>query len=149
MKTHIFLIGLSLIVGALIPIQASTNAAFSKATGNPITTALMVFIVGLIAILLYIFITRTPLPEVTQLKAAPAYSYLGGLVVAFYVIVITFIAPRLGIGASIGLIITGQILGAVVIDHFGLFDTAVKTIDIKRLIGTLCMIVGIYLVMKK
>lgn len=140
---------LSLLSGALIPIQASSNAALSKAIGSPIVTALTVFIVGFFSVLAYIFISKTPFPELSQFKSAPLYGFIGGLIVAFYVIIITFITPRLGVGVSIGLIITGQLIGAVIIDHFGLFDTTVRSIDLKRLTGTLCMIVGIYLVMKK
>jgi bacterial/archaeal transporter family-2 protein len=149
MNNQTFIIALGITTGALIPIQASCNAAFSKAIGSPVVTALMVFIVGLLSICIYILITKTPLPELSQIKNTPQYSYLGGFIIALYVILITFITPRLGVAASIGLIITGQLIGAIIIDHFGLFDTTVRSIDIKRLAGTLCMVVGIYLVMKK
>ncbi len=149
MKSHLFLVMLTLVAGSLIPVQASTNAAFNKATGNPIITALMVFTVGLLAVSAYVLASRTQMPEMAQLKAAPAYSYLGGLIVAFYVISIAIIVPRLGVATTIGLIVTGQIIAAVTIDHFGLFDVAVRQVDTKRIAGALCMIVGIYLVMKK
>jgi transporter family-2 protein len=149
MKNQMLLMLLGLVAGALIPVQAATNATFSRATGSPIVTALVVFVIGLLAVTVYLFASRTSLPGIAQLKAAPPYSYLGGLIVAFYIISITILAPRLGIATAIGLIITGQVLAAVAIDHFGLFDVAVRHIDIKRLAGTLCMIAGIYLVMKK
>jgi transporter family-2 protein len=149
MKTPILLIIMSLVSGALIPVQASTNAAFSKATGNPIITALMVFAVGIIAVFGYILMARVPFPEIEQLKSAPAYGYLGGLIVAFYVIIITFITPRLGVAPAIGLIVTGQIIAAIVIDHLGWFNVTVRPLDLKRTIGALCMILGVYLVMKK
>ncbi len=149
MKSQFLLAILGLVAGVLIPVQAATNAAFSRATGSPVVTALVVFIIGLLSVATYVFASRTPVPGIAQLKTAPFYSYLGGVIVAFYVISITFIAPRLGVAAAIGLIVTGQILGAVAIDHFGFFDTAVRHVDIKRLAGTVCMIVGVYLVMKK
>ena len=47
-NTFIFIL-LALITGALIPVQASTNAAFSKSIGNPYITGLMVLLVGLVA----------------------------------------------------------------------------------------------------
>jgi bacterial/archaeal transporter family-2 protein len=149
MKSQIFLIIISLISGALIPVQASTNAAFSKAIGNPIITALMVFVVGLVGVFGYILIMRVPFPEIMQLKSAPAYGYLGGLIIAFYVIIITFVIPRIGVAPAIGLIVTGQIIAAILIDHFGWFDVAVRSLDLKRTIGMVCMILGVYLVMKK
>ena len=35
------------------------------------------------------------IPTAVTLRAAPWWSYLGGLIVAFYVFTITFLAPRL------------------------------------------------------
>ena len=121
MRNDIIFLILALITGALIPIQAATNAAFSKSIGNPFITGLMVFIVGLVGIILFLLISRTPFPEKQQLTSTPLYSYLGGIIVATYVVMITILVPKIGVGTAIGLIVTGQILCAVTIDHFGLF----------------------------
>src|SRR4051812_27546552 len=118
MKNELIYFILALVTGALIPIQAATNALFSRSIGNPFITGLMVFIVGLLGMLLFILFTRTALPSVQQLTSAPISGYLGGLIVATYVIMITVLAPRIGVGPAIGLIVTGQILCAVAIDHF-------------------------------
>jgi len=60
-NTFIFVV-LALITGALIPVQASTNAAFSKSIGNPYITGVMVLLIGVIASLLFIAISKTQLP---------------------------------------------------------------------------------------
>jgi bacterial/archaeal transporter family-2 protein len=148
-NNYLVMVILSLVSGALIPIQATSNAALSKAVGNPLISTFIVLLIAIISVSIYILIAKTPMPEISKVRDSPTYGYFGGIIVTFYIMVITFITPRLGVGASIGLIITGQIIGAVIIDHFGLFDTTVKTIDLKRLMGTLFMIVGIYFVMKK
>jgi transporter family-2 protein len=146
---HQLLIVITLITGALVPVQAATNAACSKATGSPIIAAFITLLTGLISITLYLVISKTPLPEIATLKNTHPINFIAGLIVAFYLIIITFITPRLGVGSSIGLIITGQLIGAITIDHYGLFNTMMRTIDAKRILGTLFMILGIYLVMKK
>ena len=146
-NTFIFIL-LALITGALIPVQASTNAAFSKSIGNPYITGVVVLLIGLVAALLFITLSKTQVPALAQLKSAPLYSYAGGLIVCTYVIMITVITPKLGVANSIGLIVTGQIICAVIIDHFGLFGATVRMIDAQRLIGAVMMIGGIYLVMK-
>lgn len=51
MKNDLIFLALALITGALIPIQAATNAAFSKSIGTSLMTGLMVFIVGLVGML--------------------------------------------------------------------------------------------------
>jgi bacterial/archaeal transporter family-2 protein len=149
MKNDLTYLLLALITGALIPIQASTNAAFSKSVGNPFITGLMVSSVGLFGMIIFTLFSRTALPGRQQLASAPLYSYLGGIIVAAYVLMITILVPKIGVGTSIGLIVTGQIICAVAIDHFGLFNTPVRSISLARSVGVLLMILGIYLVMKK
>jgi transporter family-2 protein len=149
MKNDIIYLSLALITGALIPVQAATNAAFSKSIGNALATGLMVFIVGLAGMTLFVLLSRTSFPARQQLTAAPLYSYLGGIIVAAYVVMITILVPRIGVGTAIGLIVTGQIICAVLIDHFGLFNVAVRAIDLTRFAGIILMIAGVYLVMKK
>jgi transporter family-2 protein len=148
-SNNLLFAALAIITGALIPVQAATNAAFSKSIGNPYITALSVFSIGLASIIVFLLATRTPLPSFGKLTAAPLFSYAGGLIVATYVVMITILTPRLGVGAAIGLIVTGQILCAVLIDHFGMLNAAVKPITLTRLLGMLLMIAGVYMVMKK
>jgi transporter family-2 protein len=148
-KTDLIFLALALITGALIPIQAATNAAFSKSIGNPVITGLMVFSVGLVGMIVFVLASRTPVPTAQQFTAAPLYTYLGGVIVATYVIMITILVPRVGVGTAIAFIVTGQIICAVLIDHFGLFNVPVRSIDLRRVLGVLLMITGIYLVMKK
>lgn len=142
-------VGLALLTGALIPIQAATNVTFSKSVGHPFITGLMVFLVGLIGMIIFVVASRITLPSPKQLMDAPLSGYLGGIIVATYVIMITLLTPRLGVGTSIGLIVTGQLFCAVAIDHFGLFHMAVRTLSISRILGVLLLALGVYLVMKK
>lgn len=149
MKSNLIYFALALITGALIPIQAATNAAFSKSIGNASITGLMVFIVGLLGMVGYVLVSRVSMPSLQQLSNAPTYGYLGGLIVATYVVMITILAPRIGVGTAIGFIVTGQIICAVIIDHFGLFNVAIRSMDISRFIGVLLISAGVYFVMKK
>lgn len=75
----------------------------------------------------------------------PAHFYAGGLFVAFYVIAVTFIAPRFGVGNAIFFVLFGQLVSAATIDHFGLFGAIRSAIDLKRVAGIALMIVGIWL----
>ncbi|MCF6132900.1 DMT family transporter [Flavobacterium wongokense] len=149
MKSNLIYLAMALITGALIPIQASTNAAFSKSVGNPFLTGLMVFIVGLIGMVAFIVISGTAMPTTQQVISAPLYSYLGGVIVVIYVIMISVLVPRIGVGTSIAFILTGQVIFAVIIDHFGLFNVVPRSINFTRIIGLVLLISGVYIVMKK
>lgn len=149
MKSDFIYLAMALVTGALIPVQASTNAAFSKSVGSPFLTGLMVFIVGLAGMVAFILVSRTAMPTTQQIVNAPLYSYLGGIIVVSYVIIISVLVPRIGVGTSIAFIVTGQVVFAVIIDHFGLFNVTQRPIDFTRIIGLALLIGGVYLVMKK
>ena len=150
MKTTSLLWLLAVVAGALIPVQAAANAALSKSIrGNVPASALILFLVAGAATVLALLLTREPTPTVASLRAAPWWSYLGGLIVAFYVFSITFLAPRIGVGTAISLIVTGQILAALTIDHFGLLRSLTFPLTPVRLLGAVLMGIGVFLALRR
>jgi transporter family-2 protein len=146
MLTRFWLLAaLALVVGALIPIQAATNAAMSKALGGISYASLTLFGVSLVVVLIWIFVSQTAPPSALAFREAPLYGWLGGIIVASYVLAITFLAPRLGVGNAICFIVTGQIFAAVLIDHFGLFGAQVQPLSWPRVAGIALMVVGLFL----
>ena len=93
--------------------------------------------------------TGKPLPQWNELRESPWWSYSGGLIVGFYVLTITFLAPRLGVGTAIALVVTGQVLAAVTIDHFGLLRSLTVPLSLTRMAGVALMIVGVFLALKR
>lgn len=148
MKVWLLLPFMALCAGALTPVQAAANATLSKSIGSVVYSAALLFMVGLVFISSYILVNREPLPSLTNFMSAPAYSYVGGVIVATYVLSITFLAPRMGIGNAICFIVTGQILVAVLIDHFGWLGATQTSLSISRGIGVTLMIVGLFLARK-
>jgi transporter family-2 protein len=136
---------LAVFVGALIPVQAATNAAMSRVVGSVAITSLALFAVGFVVVAAWAIVMRVPLPSLETLRRVPAYGYVGGFIVASYVISITFLAPRLGVGNAIRLVVTGQIVAAVIIDHIGAFGAVVERLTAGRAIGVVLMIVGVIL----
>ncbi|HEX2649576.1 MAG TPA: DMT family transporter [Burkholderiales bacterium] len=142
---QLFFAALALFVGALIPIQAATNAAMAKVVGDFSIAALALFLIGLATVSGWMLVTQPALPSFAQLSDVPAYGYLGGVIVASYVLAITYLAPRMGVGNAICFVVTGQIIAAVVIDHFGLFGANLTALNWQRSAGIVLMIVGLFL----
>jgi len=136
---------LAVIVGALIPVQAATNAAMSRVIGSVAITSLALFAIGFVVVAVWAIVIRVPLPSLETLRRVPAYGWFGGFIVASYVISITFLAPRLGVGNAIRLVVTGQIVAAVIIDHVGAFGAVVQRLTMGRAIGVVLMIIGVIL----
>ena len=136
---------LAVIVGALIPVQAATNAAMSRVIGSVAITSLALFAIGFVVVAAWVIVIREPLPSLETMRRVPAYGCLGGFIVASYVIAITYLAPRLGVGNAIRLVVTGQIVAAVIIDHVGAFGAVVQRLTMGRAIGVVLMIIGVIL----
>ena len=65
----------------------------------------------------------------------PAWLWLGGLMSVYIVLSITVAAPRIGVTATVGLVIAGNLAMAAVIDHYGLFGQEAIAIGWPRLVG--------------
>jgi bacterial/archaeal transporter family-2 protein len=141
---------LALVAGALIPVQAAANTALSKSLGENVPFAAMTLFAiagGITALALVL--TPTPIPRLAELARAPWWSYLGGVIVAFYVFSITFLAPRIGVGTAISFVVTGQILAALTIDHFGLFRSLTFHLTLPRAAGAVLMMLGVFLALRR
>lgn len=141
----LYLYALALFAGSLIPVQAATNSVLSKVTGHVFYSSLILFVVGFAMVLLLIILFKLPPPSFDTLASAPLHSYLGGFIVATYVLSITFLAPRIGVGNAVLLVVTGQIMSAALIDQFGLFGAPVFPLNTTRAVGLVCMIIGLIL----
>ncbi len=145
MKLTILFSMAALFTGALIPIQAAANATLSKFIGSVAYSALVLFTLGFGVVVSFILLNRVQVPSVADFLSAPTYSYIGGIIVATYVLSITFLAPRMGVGNVICFIVTGQIIMAVLIDHFGLFGAGIQNLSVSRTMGVALMIGGLFL----
>src|SRR5258705_10618737 len=112
---------LPVIVGALIPVPAATNAAMSRVIGSVAITSLALFAIGFVVVAAWAIVIRVPLPSLETLRQVPAYGWIGGFIVASYVLAIPFLAPRLGVGNAVRLVLTSQLVASVIIYHVGAF----------------------------
>lgn len=133
----------SLLAGIGIPIMAALNATLGARMENPIAAGTLLLCVG--ASLSALFLAFSGSMPRTVFGAAPPVYYFGGFFVAFYVLSITWIAPRFGIGNAVFFVLLGQLLAATVIDHFGLFGARLSPVDTKRMAGLAFMSLGVLL----
>ena len=145
---YIFFI-LPALAGLTITTQAGVNSQLKVAVNNPWIAAFISFLVGTILLGLYIVATRQPIPSLTQLRGIELYKYSGGLLGAFFVTVIIFSVQKIGSANVFALVIAGQLLIAVLYDHYGLFGFKQSNINWAKLLGVGMLIGGAYLINKK
>lgn len=133
-----------LLTGVGIPILAALNGGLGVRLGSPMAASVLLFGVAMLIALTLSVLTGTA-GHIRLSPEIPAVYYLGGFFVAFYVISVTFIAPRFGVGNAIFFVLVGQLLSAAAIDHFGLFGAMRFPVDARRIAGIALMVAGVWL----
>jgi len=140
---------LALGAGLLLPMQIAFNNKLTHYSGNPVTSSLISFSVGTIALLLYsISHFQSFHKSLHQLGNAPGYAWLGGIVGAFYIISTIVASPKIGLALFLALVIGGQLVMSVIVDHYGLLGAVVKPITWLKGLGLLLVFCGIFLLIK-
>ena len=148
MSNIYFYLLLALVAGAMMPTQAAINNKMAAFVDSPVLAAFVSFFVGTVALFIYVVATGTPLGNLASAKNAPAIAWVGGLMGAFFVAAAVTLVPRLGVAMTFSLIIAGQMIVTLVIDHYGLLDVPVKQISLARIAGILLITGGVILIRK-
>ena len=135
-----------LAAGIGIPVLAAMNAALGRSLGAPMLAGVVLIAVGLLTASL-VAMTQGP-SALVKLATAPKHLFFAGVLLAFYVLSITAIAPKFGVGNAIFFVLIGQLISAAVIDHFGLFGAQQIPLTWTRLSGLLLMAAGVLLTQK-
>ena len=83
---------------------------------------------------------------VLALRGLPGGFVITGLLAIPYLLAASYLAPKIGVGLFIAALITGQLGGGVILDQFGAFGGATRTVDAVRLLGVAALLLGVVLV---
>jgi bacterial/archaeal transporter family-2 protein len=79
----------------------------------------------------------------------PVWLWLGGVMSVFIVFAITVGPPRIGVTATVAVVIAGNLVSAAVIDRFGLFGVERVGLGWARVLGFLLLALGAALTLKR
>ncbi len=130
------------LAGIGIPVLAALNAALGVHLGSSTAASLVLFAVAFAAALCAYALVGG---SVAAVGTAPGHLFAAGLFVAFYVLSITWVAPRFGVGNAIFFVLLGQLAAAAVIDHFGLFGARIVPLTPVRALGLAVIAAGIFI----
>ena len=147
MSQNWFFLLLALFAGTLMPTQAAVNNKLSTFVEHPLLAVLISFVIGTLALFAYTIASGIPLSHsITTVRNAPLIAWTGGLIGALYLTCVVFLIPRLGVALTFSLIIAGQMLITLFIDHFGFLGVPVHPVNWQRLFGILLITTGVILV---
>ena len=137
---------MALAVGGLLALQGMVNAQLGKVLSHPMQASLISFSVALLFLAILMLFYGVKVPRLQTLGAIPWYLYTGGLLGVIYVTTALALIPRAGVANVILAIFVGQMLISICADHFGWFNTAVRSLDISRAAGCILLLGGLYLI---
>ncbi|TAJ56222.1 DMT family transporter [Brevundimonas sp.] len=131
--------------GAATALQAPTNAKMMTAVGSPVNAAFVSFAVGTAALGILAVLLQAK-PDMAASRGLPWYAWVGGLYGAIFVVAAAWGVPRLGVATTITLMVAGQLLLSVGLDHFGAMGVPRQTISWGRAAGVLMVLGGVLMV---
>jgi transporter family-2 protein len=132
--------------GAMLPIQFGVNAQLAHWIESPLRATLVSFVVGTLALFVAALAFARGWPGSERIGAAPWWVWVGGLLGAFYVLGSVVTAPRLGAATLVAVILAGQAVASLLVDHYGWVGFDETPITPGRLAGVALVAAGVALV---
>lgn len=140
----------ALMAGAASTLQAGINGKLQASLGTPLLTSLISFVVGSFGLAISYLIAATyqlqSVPTLNTFMQTNSWMWCGGLLGAFFIFSTIFCSPKIGFANLFSLIVTGQVILSVIFDHYGFLGSPLHLLTPYRLIGTLLLIVSVYLI---
>lgn len=133
------------LTGALLAVQIGLNAVVGARLGHPLWGSLANFVIGTLLLSLVTVALGLRVPGAAAMGAVPAWAWIGGLFGAAYIVSSTVIGPVVGGATYLALTVAGQMLAALVIDHYGWIGFPVREISLMRIAGALLVVGGVVL----
>jgi transporter family-2 protein len=134
-----------LLAGLGVAFQTGMNAQLRASFGSGLLSALVSFTVGLLGLIAMVLLCRVSWPSGVALTAIPLWAWFGGLLGAFFIAVAAFCARDLGAGFFVILVTLGQIVGSVLIDHYGLVGMPVRPISFAKISACVLLVASVAL----
>jgi transporter family-2 protein len=125
--------------GMAAAMQAATNAGLAKSAGLGPTLVVNTVIVLTGVIGLW---AATGAKTTFFTTGAPWTFYLGGLFGFVVIASLAFVFPKIGAAYAVALMVGGQCVAALTVDHFGLMGMPREPLTIQRVIGLALVAAG-------
>jgi len=132
---------LTVVAGLAGAVQAAVMGELGERVGiaPALGFAVIVSFVGALGLLL---VWERSLAGIRAAAAEPAWLWLGGLMSVFIVLAITVATPRIGVTATIGIVIAGNLVMGALIDQYGLLGQEQVSLTWLRVLGLLLLAAG-------
>ena len=132
--------------GVSAVLQTALNGNLRLEIGSPWWAGIISYVGGTITMFVLMLVMREPMLTSADVGRSHVLSWTGGIFGAIYIAAAILLLPRLGAATLIALVVTGQMLGSLIFDHFGLFGIPVHPLNALRLSGAALLVAGVILI---
>lgn len=144
----IYLILITLLIGAVLSIHLAMNAQVGDMLKNPrMGNAIFWTIGGITAII--IGMTAWDSSVFTALKGVPLWLLTAGAMGACLVFGIAWTIPQFGAANTFSLMIASQLVTGLILSHFGLLGSPTEPVSLTKIIGAVMLLGGALIVSYK
>lgn len=136
------LLALVTLSGATIPLQIAANKRLFESVKSPVLTVALILTLGAVLSWIISFSIPAARGELAGAMAAPWWAWLAVVLIVFAIAIQVINAEQEGAGPLIALIVGGQLVCAMLIDHFGALGMERDPIRWWKVAGALAMVGG-------
>ena len=145
----LMLLPLAMGIGIAMTIQTAINSQLREYLYSPLQAALLSFLIGTIVLAVIVLFQSNSKPGLQELMSVPWYLWLGGIVGVYAISMSIYAAPKLGFLVLSGLIIFGQMVMSMLVDHLGLLGNEKMPVNWQRLLGGVVIFIGVLLTLQR
>mgnify|MGYP002517039737 CR=1 FL=1 len=132
--------------GMLSATQTAVNGYLGKVVGSPIKASVISFSVGTIFLVITCIVLHLKNNKSEQkkdkTKKNPWWMWIGGILGGLYILANVYLSRIVGTGMTVVILLIGSTTGGILVDHFGMFESLKKPINIQKILGVLIMVFG-------
>ena len=135
---------LTIFLGVILAVHLSMNGKVGAAIGNPRVGNALCWCIGAVGALI-IGATGWQAGALSGVKDVNPLLLTAGLMGACLVFAIAWLIPQVGASFVMIALIAGQVLGGMVLSHFGWLGSPQQPVSVMNVVGAAVMIAGVVL----
>ena len=142
MKTYLY--ALTMVLGVVLTVHLAMNGKVGASLGNPRVANALFWCIGAAGAVL-IGLSGWQAGALAGLKGVHPVLLTAGLMGASLVFAIAWLIPQIGAGPMTYSLLAGQIVGGMVLSHFGWLGSPMQPVSLTNVLGALVMLAGVFL----
>jgi transporter family-2 protein len=142
MKLYLFTF--TIFLGVILAVHLAMNGKVGSVLNNPRVGNALFWCIGAIGATA-IGLSGWQTGALAPLKEVHPLLLTAGILGASLVFAIAWLIPQVGAGSVMIMLLAGQVLGGIIMSHFGWLGSPVQPITITKFLGVLVMVAGVVL----